>query len=99
MFNSQTAKRKMLMTKTRRRTRLLFWKSIWIKTGMRRALFEPSSTTARKMKKIKTTISKIRTNLSLIRLIKRTTLKVKIKTSLSKIRKMMKTLTNYKRSS
>jgi hypothetical protein len=85
------------MTKAKRRTRLLFWKSIWIRTGTRKVLFEPSFTIERKIRKMKVLVSKIKTSISLILILRRSTVKARISKRLREMKRMMKILTNLRK--
>ena len=98
VFNLQIAKNKMQMIKTTKRIRLLSFKSIWIKTGIKKVLLEPSFTTAKKILKTTALINKINNQIKLIPILRKTTLKTKISKNLLGIKKMMKTSTNSKKS-
>jgi hypothetical protein len=88
----------MQMIKTKKRTRLLFFKSIWIKTGIKKVLLEPSFTTAKKILKTTTLINKIDSQIKQISILRKTTLKTKIRKNLLAIKKMMKTSMNSRKS-
>ncbi len=98
MFNSQIAKNKMQMIKIRKKIRLLSFKLIWIKTGIKKVLLEPSYKIAKKILKIITLIDKINSQIKEISILRKTTLKTKIKKNLLAIKMMMKTSTNWKKS-